>query len=113
MKRLLDIICSFFGLVVLSPLLIPVMMLVFLQDFHSPFYIAPRVGKGGRIFRMVKLRSMVAGADKIGVDSTSADDFRITGIGHFIRKFKLDEFTQLWNVLKGEMSLVGPRPNVS
>jgi len=112
MKRLLDIICSFFGLVVLSPLLIPVMILVFLQDFHSPFYIAPRVGKGGRIFRMVKLRSMVAGADKTGVDSTSADDFRITGIGHFIRKFKLDEFTQLWNVLKGEMSLVGPRPNV-
>lgn len=112
MKRLLDIICSFFGLVVLSPLLIPVMILVFLQDFHSPFYIAPRVGRDGRIFRMVKLRSMVAGADKTGVDSTSADDFRITGIGHFIRKFKLDEFTQLWNVLKGEMSLVGPRPNV-
>ena len=113
MKRLLDIICSFFGLVVLSPLLIPVMILVFLQDFHSPFYIAPRVGKDGRIFRMVKLRSMVAGADKTGVDSTSADDFRITGIGHFIRKFKLDEFTQLWNVLKGDMSLVGPRPNVN
>jgi len=112
MKRLLDIICSFFGLVVLSPLLIPVMILVFLQDHYSPFYIAPRVGKNGKIFKMVKLRSMVVNADKTGVDSTSGDDPRITWIGHFVRKYKLDEFTQLWNVLKGEMSLVGPRPNV-
>ena len=77
MKRLLDIICSFFGLVALSPLLIPVMILVWLQDFHSPFYVAPRVGKDGRIFRMVKLRSMVVNADKTGVDSTSGDDPRI------------------------------------
>lgn len=112
MKRMLDIVCSFFGLVVLSPFLIPVMILVWLQDFHSPFYVAPRVGKDGRIFQMVKLRSMVANADQTGVDSASADDPRITGIGRFIRKFKLDEFTQLWNVLKGDMSLVGPRPNV-
>jgi len=68
--------------------------------------------KNGRLFNMVKLRSMIAGADKTGVDSTSADDSRITSVGRFIRKFKLDEFTQLWNVLKGDMSLVGPRPNV-
>jgi lipopolysaccharide/colanic/teichoic acid biosynthesis glycosyltransferase len=112
MKRIFDIIYSFFGLLVLSPLLIPVMILVWLQDFHSPFYVAPRVGKDGRIFQMVKLRSMVVNADKTGVDSTSAYDPRITSIGRFIRRFKLDEFTQLWNVLKGEMSLVGPRPNV-
>ena len=112
MKRLVDIFASFFGLCLLSPLLVPVMALVWLQDFYSPFYVAPRVGMGGRIFRMVKLRSMVAGADKTGVDSTSADDYRITSVGRFIRKFKLDEFTQLWNVLKGDMSLVGPRPNV-
>jgi len=112
MKRILDILCSFFGLVVLSPLLIPVMILVWLQDFHSPFYVAPRVGKDGRLFNMVKLRSMIAGADRTGVDSTSADDSRITSVGRFIRKFKLDEFTQLWDVLKGDMSLVGPRPNV-
>ena len=97
---------------VLSPLLIPVMILVWLQDFHSPFYVAPRVGKDGRLFNMVKLRSMIAGADRTGVDSTSADDSRITSVGRFIRKFKLDEFTQLWDVLKGDMSLVGPRPNV-
>ena len=112
MKRVFDILCSFFGLLALSPLLIPVMVLVWLQDFHSPFYVAPRVGKDGRIFRMVKLRSMVVNSDKAGVDSTATNDFRITSIGHFVRRFKLDEFTQLWNVLKGEMSLVGPRPNV-
>ena len=93
-------------------MLIPVMILVWLQDFHSPFYVAPRVGKDGRLFNMVKLRSMIAGADRTGVDSTSADDSRITSVGRFIRKFKLDEFTQLWDVLKGDMSLVGPRPNV-
>ena len=112
MKRILDIVCSFFGLIVLSPLLIPVMILVWLQDFHSPFYIAPRVGKNCRIFKMVKLRSMVFDADQTGVDSVSSNDSRITLIGRFIRKYKLDEFAQLWNVLKGDMSLVGPRPNV-
>ena len=88
------------------------MFLVWRQDGHSPFYIAPRVGKGERIFRMVKLRSMVINADKSGVDSTSGNDSRITSVGHFIRRYKLDELTELWNVLLGDMSLVGPRPNV-
>jgi lipopolysaccharide/colanic/teichoic acid biosynthesis glycosyltransferase len=96
----------------LSPLLIIVALIVFLQDFHSPLYIAPRVGKHRKLFKMVKLRSMIAAADKSGVDSTSSDDKRITWIGRFIRKIKLDEITQLWNVLLGDMSLVGPRPNV-
>ena len=112
MKRLMDILVSFFGLLFLSPILTVTMFFIWKQDYHSPFYIAPRVGKNGRIFRMVKLRSMVANADKTGVDSTSASDSRIIPIGHFVRKYKLDEFTQLWNVLKGNMSLVGPRPNV-
>lgn len=112
MKRLLDLILALAGLLVSAPLLVPVMFLVWLQDRHSPFYIAPRVGLGGRTFRMVKLRSMVARADRSGVDSTAADDARITRVGHFIRRYKLDELTQLWNVLLGDMSLVGPRPNV-
>lgn len=112
MKRLIDIFVSFTGLLFGVPFLIIFMFLVYRQDKQSPFYIAPRVGKGGRPFNMVKLRSMSVNADKSGVDSTSADDARITPIGEIIRKYKLDEYTQLFNVLVGDMSLVGPRPNV-
>jgi lipopolysaccharide/colanic/teichoic acid biosynthesis glycosyltransferase len=112
MKRLFDIVGSSLGLIAASPVLCPVMFLVWRQDGHSPFYVAPRVGKGGKPFKMVKLRSMIVNADKSGVDSTGANDQRITKVGHFIRRYKLDELTQLWNVLIGEMSLVGPRPNV-
>ena len=112
MKRLFDIFISLLGLVILSPILLTFMYLVYRQDKHSPFYVAPRVGKNGVMFKMLKLRSMSVNADKSGVDSTSADDIRITPIGHKIRRYKLDEFTQLWNVLIGDMSLVGPRPNV-
>ena len=112
-KRLFDIVASAAGLLLASPVLVPVMFLVWWQDKHSPFYVANRVGRGDTSFRMVKLRSMVINADKSGVDSTSAADSRITPVGHFIRRFKLDELTQLWNVLIGDMSLVGPRPNVN
>ncbi len=112
MKRVLDFTASFFGLLVLSPILILVMVLIWKQDYRSPFYIAPRMGKDEKEFKMVKLRSMVVSLDESGADSTSASDARITRVGHFIRKFKLDEFSQLWNVLVGDMSLVGPRPNV-
>jgi len=113
MKRLFDILASLLGLIVLSPVLLVFMYLVYRQDKHSPFYVASRVGKDGLMFKMLKLRSMSVNADKSGVDSTSVDDIRITPIGHKIRKYKLDEFTQLWNVLIGDMSLVGPRPNVA
>lgn len=112
MKRIFDFTCAFFGLILASPILIPVMFLVWIQDWHSPFYIAPRVGKNEKIFKMLKLRSMIINADKSGVDSTSSSDKRITKVGKFIRRYKLDELTQLWNVLLGDMSLVGPRPNV-
>ena len=112
MKRLIDILVSFFGLLFLSPLLLLFMFLIFMQDKHFPFYVAKRVGKNGAIFKMIKLRSMAIGAEKNGVDSTSVNDSRITPIGLKVRKYKLDELTQLWNVLKGDMSLVGPRPNV-
>jgi lipopolysaccharide/colanic/teichoic acid biosynthesis glycosyltransferase len=112
MKRMLDIVLASIGLLFASPVLLPVMFLIWWQDKHSPFYIAPRTGKDERPFRMVKLRSMVMHADKSGVDSTAANDRRITAVGRFVRRYKLDELTQLWNVLKGDMSLVGPRPNV-
>jgi len=112
MKRVFDILMALGGLLALSPVLLPVVLLIFIQDFKSPFYIAARVGRRGRDFRMVKLRSMIVGADKSGVASTASDDKRITWIGRFVRKTKLDEVAQLWNVLLGQMSLVGPRPNV-
>jgi lipopolysaccharide/colanic/teichoic acid biosynthesis glycosyltransferase len=106
------LLISAFGLLIASPVLLPVMFLVWLEDRHSPFYVAPRVGLGGRPFRMVKMRSMVVNADRQGASSTAATDRRITAVGHFIRRYKIDELTQLWNVLKGDMSLVGPRPQV-
>jgi len=112
MKRIFDFILALIGLIISSPILLPVIFLVWIQDWHSPFYIAPRVGMGEKPFKMLKLRSMIVNADKSGVDSTSSNDKRITGVGKFIRKYKLDELSQLWNVLIGDMSLVGPRPNV-
>jgi lipopolysaccharide/colanic/teichoic acid biosynthesis glycosyltransferase len=112
MKRLLDFLISLTGLIICSPILVPIIMIVWIQDWHSPFYIANRVGKGDKEFKMIKLRSMIINAHKNGVDSTSSNDTRITGVGKFIRRYKLDELSQLWNVLIGDMSLVGPRPNV-
>lgn len=112
MKRLFDIIVSFLGLVVVSPVLFIFGLLIFVQDFHSPIYVSPRVGHMGKIFRLFKLRSMVVNADKCGVDSTSSDDPRITWSGQIVRRYKLDELPQLWNVFIGQMSLVGPRPQV-
>lgn len=111
LKRALDIFTAALGLALLSPLLSVVLFLIWRQDGHSPFYIADRVGVGGKPFRMVKIRSMIVRADQTGVESTSASDNRITPVGHFVRRWKLDELSQLLNVLMGDMSLVGPRPN--
>lgn len=112
MKRLFDILASAIGLFLLFPVLSVFIFLVWFEDKSSPFYIAPRIGLHGIPFRMVKLRSMSVGADATGVDSTGDNDVRITSVGKLIRKYKLDELMQLWNVLIGQMSLVGPRPNV-
>ena len=112
LKRGLDIAGSIFGLTIAAPVLFLSGLAVWLQDFRSPLYVAKRVGQDGRLFGMVKLRSMVVDADRTGVTSTSTDDNRITKVGRLIRRLKLDEVTQLWNVLRGEMSFVGPRPNV-
>ncbi len=113
MKRLLDFCAAFLGLLLLSPLLLVLCVLVWLQDRHSPFYIPNRVGRGENPYRMIKLRSMIMRADASKVDSTANNDPRITAIGRMIRRCKFDEIPQLWNVLVGDMSLVGPRPNVS
>lgn len=111
-KRVFDIIVAFSGLLIIWPFLLFFMLLVWLQDFASPFYIAPRARRRGETFRMIKLRSMVKNADKKGGTSTAANDRRITWVGRLIRKTKFDEVPQLWNVLKGDMSFVGPRPQV-
>jgi lipopolysaccharide/colanic/teichoic acid biosynthesis glycosyltransferase len=112
MKRSIDIVASLIGLAILSPLLLVIAAAIWIEDRHSPFFIGKRVARGGGFFRMVKFRSMRLDAWKTVVSSTAAGDQRITRVGRVIRRFKLDEFPQLWNVLMGDMSLVGPRPQV-
>jgi len=112
LKRLFDFFVGGILLLIASPILILFCILIYLQDYQNPFYFAPRVGRHEKMFTMVKLRSMIVNADKSGVDSTANNDNRITRVGIMVRKFKLDELTQLINVVKGDMSLVGPRPNV-
>lgn len=96
----------------LSPMLLLLCMAIWLQDFSNPIYLSKRAGQNGKEFKMFKLRSMVANAENSGVLSTSSKDKRITPLGHFVRRYKFDEILQLINVIKGDMSLVGPRPNV-
>jgi lipopolysaccharide/colanic/teichoic acid biosynthesis glycosyltransferase len=112
LKRGFDIMAASLGLLLFSPLLLLIMAAIWLQDRQSPFYIAPRASHRGGSFRMAKFRSMVVNADKIGGSSTAATDRRITPIGRFVRTYKIDEIIQLWNVLVGDMSLTGPRPQV-
>ena len=110
-KRLLDVILATAGLVLFAPLLLPAMALVRWQDGGPSLYLAPRAGRGGRPFRMAKLRTMVIDADRCGVASTADDDPRVTPLGRLLRRYKIDELPALWDVLRGEMSLVGPRPD--
>jgi lipopolysaccharide/colanic/teichoic acid biosynthesis glycosyltransferase len=107
----MDILLSSSGLAILSPLLAACLLAVMLQDGRSPVYLGERVGFQQRRFRMTKIRSMFVGADSAGIESTASTDPRITRLGGLIRRAKLDELLQLWNVLAGDMSLVGPRPN--
>lgn len=112
LKRLFDIISSFFGLVAVSPVLLAIAILIKKEDRGPVFYRGVRVGRFGRPFKIFKFRTMVLNAEKLGGPSTADDDPRITRVGKFIRKYKLDELPQLINVLKGDMSIVGPRPEV-
>ena len=111
-KRFFDLVFSIILILLFSPLFLIFSFLIWKQDWQSPFYVADRVGKNENIFKMIKFRSMIVNADKSGVDSTSANDNRITPLGNFIRKYKIDELPNFFNILKGEMSFVGPRPNV-
>ena len=110
-KRLLDLIFSLFGLLLLGPFLIFFIFLVWLEDQANPLYFALRVGKNNKLFKMIKIRSMVVDADKKGAETIGLNDKRITKVGKKIRKYKIDELSQLLNVILGDMSLVGPRPN--
>jgi len=111
LKRIFDIFVAVVALTVTGPILLVSMLLVWRQDRHSPFYMARRVARGGGDFTMIKIRSMIVRAESTGVNSTGAHDDRITPVGRFIRRFKIDELSQFINVLKGDMSVVGPRPN--
>jgi len=112
MKRPFDLIVSTFGLVLLAAPLAVLALLVKLGTRGPVFYRGARVGWRGKPFRIFKFRTMVVDAEKLGGDSTPEDDPRVTPIGRLLRKYKLDELPQLFNVIRGEMSLVGPRPQV-
>ena len=109
-KRLFDVVASGSGLILLSPLLLALALAVKLGSPGPIFYRANRVGRYGKHFKLLKFRSMVVNADRIGPAVTGAADPRITRVGRFLRRTKLDELPQLINVLRGEMSVVGPRP---
>jgi len=111
-KRAMDLAISFAGLALLSPVLLAVAVLVKCASPGTVLYWQERVGCGGRIFRIAKFRSMVAHADRQGPAITALGDPRVTRLGAMLRKLKIDELPQLWNVLRGEMSLVGPRPEL-
>ena len=124
LKRVLDVLLSTLALVVLSPLILVMALIIFIDDPHgSPFYVSTRCGKDGKVFRFYKLRSMCVGAEDqlVGLlENNEADgpvfkikgDPRITRVGRFIRKCSIDELPQLLNIIKGDMSIVGPRPPI-
>lgn len=112
MKRIFDIILSLICLITFTPVIVLFSFLVWYQDKSNPLYISKRVGIKGSEFKMIKIRTMIINADLSGVDSTSENDPRITSLGTILRKFKIDELPQFINILLGQMSFVGPRPNV-
>ncbi len=112
MIRFCDIVFSLFGLLLLCPVFIVVALWIVIDDTGPVFYRQQRVGKDGKDFGLLKFRSMRVGADKMSLITVGDRDPRVTRAGYYIRRYKLDELPQLWNVLVGDMSLVGPRPEV-
>lgn len=111
-KRIFDFICSTLGIIILSPVLIIISIMIKKGSDGPVFFKQIRVGENGEDFEILKFRTMVVDAEKLGKQITVGNDNRITKIGSFLRKYKLDELPQLINVFKGDMSLVGPRPEV-
>lgn len=111
-KRSFDIIFSLIGILILSPFFLLFAILVVINSGFPVFYRQQRVGKNGSDFSLLKFRTMKAGSEKNGLLTVGEKDPRITGIGYFLRKYKIDELPQLFNVFVGDMSLVGPRPEV-
>jgi len=112
MIRLFDIVFSLLGIIILLPIFLIIYLLVVIESRGGGFYIQNRVGKDGLDFKLFKFRSMSIGSDKKGLITVGGNDPRMTRMGVFIRRFKLDELPQLFNVFFGDMSLVGPRPEV-
>ena len=112
MIKAIDFLLALIGLIILSPVLILVALFIKLTSKGPVFFMQSRVGKDGKDFRVFKFRTMYTQAEKLGLLTVGGKDNRITAIGYYLRKFKIDELPQLLNVLKGEMSLVGPRPEV-
>lgn len=112
MKRLFDLIFSFFGLLVISPLLLIIAIIIKIDSKGKILYRQERIGKNEIPFKILKFRTMYEGSDKKGLLTIGNSDKRVTAFGRFLRKHKIDELPQLINVLKGEMSFVGPRPEV-
>ena len=112
MKRIFDIVASRIGLILLSPLFVILAIWIKCDSIGPVFYKQVRVGRNNMDFQLFKFRSMRVGSDKKGLITVGGHDPRITRSGYYIRKYKLDEFPQLINVFKGDMSLVGPRPEV-
>ncbi|RNI35203.1 sugar transferase [Hanamia caeni] len=112
MIRFFDVVFSFVGLVVLLPFFVIIYLLIIIESKGGGFFTQQRVGRNGVDFNLIKFRSMRIGSDKKGLITVGEKDPRATKMGMFIRKFKIDELPQLFNVLKGEMSVVGPRPEV-
>jgi lipopolysaccharide/colanic/teichoic acid biosynthesis glycosyltransferase len=112
MKRTLDICGAIGGLILLAPIMAAIALIIRLSSHGSVVFSQLRVGRHGRPFRVYKFRSMVFNAERIGTSVTTAVDRRITPVGRILRRTKLDELPQLWNVLKGDMSFIGPRPDV-
>lgn len=111
-KRVFDFLLSLFGIIILSPIFIIVSIAIKLDSKGSILFLQKRVGRYGKAFNIYKFRTMVTDAEKLGKQITVGKDNRITKVGAFLRKFKIDELPQLFNVVKGDMSLVGPRPEV-